>query len=231
MTRPSTDLASPANEADEADATVSFTEMQHGTAADYALLDRYERQHASELADRLLDVLARLREEDPSTLVIMISGHGTIDTAVDATRKGAYDFLQNATRARLDGADIDWVVAALLHDIGDELAPYNHAEYAAAVLRPYVREEVAWVVEHHGVFQSYYFAHHLGGDRNRRDQFADHPWFDLCVEFCARWDQNSFDPEFPIHGLDTFADDVRTVFARSAWSDEVIGAGPATLVE
>jgi two-component system, NtrC family, nitrogen regulation response regulator NtrX len=41
-----------------------------------------------------LDVLARLREEDPSTLVVMISGHGTIDTAVEATRKGAYDFLQ-----------------------------------------------------------------------------------------------------------------------------------------
>ena len=213
MTRPSTDLASPANEADEADATVSFTEMQHGTAADYALLDRYERQHASELADRLLDVLARL-------------GDGLAVYRISRLEHS----LQSATRARLDGADIDWVVAALLHDIGDELAPYNHAEYAAAVLRPYVREEVAWVVEHHGVFQSYYFAHHLGGDRNRRDQFADHPWFDLCVEFCARWDQNSFDPEFPIHGLDTFADDVRTVFARSAWSDEVIGAGPATLV-
>jgi len=41
-----------------------------------------------------LEVLERLREEDPNVLVVMVSGHGTIDTAVEATRKGAYDFLE-----------------------------------------------------------------------------------------------------------------------------------------
>ncbi len=41
-----------------------------------------------------LEVLERLREDDPGSLVIMISGHGSIDTAVEATRKGAYDFLE-----------------------------------------------------------------------------------------------------------------------------------------
>ena len=102
------------------------------------------------------------------------------------------------TRARRAGADIDWVVAALLHDVGDELTPYNHSEFAASILQPYVRAEVHWVIQHHGVFQSYYFAHHLGGDRNRRDEFRDHPWFDLCATFCAEWDQNSFDPDDPI---------------------------------
>ncbi|MBT4984051.1 MAG: HD domain-containing protein [Ilumatobacter sp.] len=192
---------------------VSFTEMQHGTADDYALLDGFERQHAAGLADRLLGVLERLDDS--------LGGYQI--TRLEHS-------LQSATRARLAGADIDWVVAALLHDIGDELAPYNHAEYAASVLRPYVREEVAWVIEQHGVFQSYYFAHHLGGDRNRRDEFADHPWFDLCAAFCAEWDQNSFDPNVSIHDLASFEADVRAVFARTAWDAEVTAAGPAELV-
>ena len=133
-------------------AVVSFTAMEDGTAADYALLDRFERAHAAGLGDRILATLARLDDS--------LGGYRV--TRLEHS-------LQTATRARRDGADIDWVVAALVHDIGDELAPYNHAEFAAAVIRPYVREEVAWVVEQHGVFQSWYFAHHLGGDRNRRD--------------------------------------------------------------
>jgi predicted HD phosphohydrolase len=192
---------------------VSFTEMQHGTAEDYALLDRFERQHAAGVADRLLGVLARL-------------GDGLAGYRISRLEHS----LQAATRARLDGADIDWVVAALLHDIGDELAPYNHAEYAAAILRPYVREEVAWVIEQHGLFQSYYFAHHLGGDRDRRDEFADHAWYALCADFCARWDQNSFDPAAPIHTLDSFVDEVHEVFARPAWDAAVTAAGPAVLI-
>jgi predicted HD phosphohydrolase len=193
--------------------TVSFTEMQHGTATDYALLDGFERQHAVGLAGRLLGVVDRLDDS--------LGGY-------QISRKE--HSLQSATRARRAGADIDWVVAALLHDIGDDLAPYNHAEYAAAVLRPYVREEISWVIEHHGVFQSYYFAHHLGGDRDRREEFRDHPWFDLCVEFCAEWDQNSFDPAGPIDDLASFADDVHTVFARPAWDASIVAAGSAKLV-
>ncbi|MFK8024736.1 MAG: HD domain-containing protein [Ilumatobacter sp.] len=192
---------------------VSFTAMEDGTAADYALLDRFEQEHASGLANRLLETLARLTE----------SMGGYQITRLEHS-------LQSATRARRDGADLDWVVAALLHDIGDELAPFNHSELAASILQPYVREEVHWVVLHHGVFQSYYFAHHLGGDRHARDRFADHRWADLCAQFCARWDQNSFDPGFPIDPLDSFADDLRTVFAREPWSPAVIAAGPMQLV-
>ncbi len=192
---------------------VSFTAMDDGTAADYRLLDRFEREHAAGLADRLLDTLARLADS--------LGGYKI--TRLEHS-------LQTASRARLDGADTDWVVAALLHDIGDELAPYNHAEIAAAVIRPYVREEVTWVVEQHGVFQSWYFAHHLGGDRNARDRFADHPWYALCRDFCARWDQPSFDPDFPIDDLGSFADEVRTVFARTAWDAAVLAPGPPVLV-
>jgi predicted HD phosphohydrolase len=193
--------------------TVSFTEMKDGTAQDYALLDVFERQHASALADRLLSTMTRLEDS--------LGGYQI--TRLEHS-------LQAATRARNDGADIDWVVATLLHDIGDELAPYNHAEFAAAILRPYVRAEVTWVIEQHGVFQSYYFAHHLGGDRHGRDVFAGHEWYSLCEDFCARWDQNSFDPASPIDGLDTFADAVREVFARPAWDADVIAPGPAVLV-
>jgi predicted HD phosphohydrolase len=194
-------------------ATVSFTSMEHGSAADYALLDGFERQHASQLGDRVLDTLGRLTDS--------LGGYQV--TRLEHS-------LQTATRARLDGADVDWVVAALVHDIGDELAPYNHSELAAAVVRPYVREEVTWVIQQHGIFQSYYFAHHLGGDRNGRDAFADHEWAPLCADFCARWDQNSFDPGFPIHTLDSFADEVREVFSRAAHDPSVVAAGQARLV-
>lgn len=192
---------------------VSFTEMKHGTADDYALLDGFERKAAAGLADRLIAELADLEESLEGYRVTRLQ-HS----------------LQSATRARLAGADTDWVVAALLHDIGDALAPYNHAEYAAAVVRPYVREEVSWVIEQHGVFQSYYYSHHLGGDRNGRDAFADHPWYQLCVDFCAQWDQNSFDPDGPIDSLESFVDELREVFARSPWDPAVIAPGPGKLV-
>ena len=212
MTTPATPAARDGSTVDEID-VVSFTAMADGTAADYALLDRFEREHAAGLGNRILDTLGRLTDS--------LGGYRI--TRLEHS-------LQAATRARSDGADVDWVVAALVHDIGDELAPYNHAEFAAAILRPYVREEVTWVVEQHGVFQSWYFAHHLGGDRNRRDEFADHPWADLCAEFCARWDQSSFDPDHPIDPLETFADDVREVFSRPAHDPRVTAPGPARLV-
>lgn len=184
---------------------VGFTAMADGTAADYDLLDRYERVHAAGLADRILASLDALRDS--------LGGYRI--TRLEHS-------LQAATRARLDGADVDWVVAALVHDIGDDLAPFNHSELAAAVLAPYVRAEVHWVVLHHGVFQSYYYAHHLGGDRHARDRHRDHEWASLCEEFCERWDQASFDPDYPTLPLDAFRDDVHEVFGRVAWDPAVI---------
>ena len=113
-----------------------------------------------------------------------------------------------------DGADEEMTLAALLHDIGDELAPYNHSEMAAAILRPYVRAEVTWIVEHHGLFQNYYYVHHFGGDRNARERLRDHRWYEACVHFCAAWDQCSFDPDYPSEGLQFFAPLVQRIFAR-----------------
>ena len=111
------------------------------------------------------------------------------------------------------------MIAALLHDIGDELAPHTHGEMTAAVLRPYIAPEICWVVKHHGLFQMYYYAHLTGGDRNARDRYRDHPWFDACAEFCERYDQNCFDPDFDTLPVETFEPMVRRVFAEPRYLD------------
>jgi predicted HD phosphohydrolase len=176
---------------------VSFRQMQHGTREDYLLLEEAAREYAAGLADRVLTALGGLDH----------SFEGYPVTRLEHSR-------QAATRALRDGADEEMVVAALLHDIGDELAPYNHAEVAAAILRPYVRAEVTWIVAQHGLFQNYYYVHHFGGDRNARDRLRDHPWYGACVHFCAAWDQCSFDPDYPSEPLQVFEPIVRRIFAR-----------------
>ena len=178
--------------------TVSFRHMQDGTREDYLLLDESERAYATGLAERVLEQLRRL-------------DHSLMGYPLSRLQHS----LQAATRAMQDGADDEMVLAALLHDIGDELAPYNHAEYAASILRPYVRPEVTWIVEQHGLFQNYYYVHHFGGDRNARERFRDHPWYEACVHFCAAWDQCSFDPNYRSEALDAFEPLVRQIFARS----------------
>ena len=134
--------------------------------------------------------------------------------------------LQVATRAAEDDADDELVAAALIHDIGDELAPYNHAEVAAGILRPYVRPEVAWIVQQHGLFQTYYYVHHLGGDRYARDRLKDHRWYEACVNFCARWDQPSFDPDYPTRSLESFEPLVRRNISREAHDPRYVGSEP-----
>lgn len=177
--------------------TVSFRHMAEGTPADYQLLDDYARHYAAGLPDRLLVALQRL------------------GTSLDGYRVSRLTHsLQTATRAEAAGADDELVVGALLHDIGDDLAPYNHAAFAAAILRPYVRDEVTWVIAQHGLFQTYYYAHHLGGDRHRRDKFEDHPWYSACVRFCE-WDQASFDPDYPTQSLEHFEPLVRRMFLKT----------------
>ena len=181
--------------------TVSFTSMAAGTREDYELLERLEAQFASSTADRVLEQLKGLAGS--------LAGY-----KVDRLEHS----LQSATRAYRDGADEEMVVAALLHDIGDLLAPHNHSEMAAAVLRPYVSERTYWIVRQHGLFQSYYYAHHMGGDRNARDRYIDHPWYQDAVDFCHRWDQSSFDPEYDSLQLEFFEPMVRRVFAREPFS-------------
>ena len=119
--------------------------------------------------------------------------------------------LQSATRAESDGADEETVVCALLHDLGDVIAPDNHSEVIASILRPYISEKNHWVLKHHGLFQGYYYFHHIGGDRNARERYKDHPFYQDCVDFCEKWDQTSFDPDYPTLPLEYFEPMVRKV--------------------
>jgi len=180
-------------------ATVSFTRMDQGTVEDYALITRLEEEHrqAHLLADNVLGLLQALKGP-------------TFGFQVDRYEHS----LQTATRALRDEADEETVVAALLHDIGDDYAPDNHSEFAAAVLHPYVSERTWWVVKHHGLFQGYYFYHYLGRDRDAREQYRDHPHFQACADFCERWDQVAFDPTYDTEPLETFEPMVRRLFAR-----------------
>jgi len=119
--------------------------------------------------------------------------------------------LQCATRAYRDNRSNEYVVCALVHDIGDVLAPYDHAALAATVLRPFVSERLHWIVAHHALFQGFYFFHHLGHDRFSRERHRQHPWYDDAVEFTERFDQCSFDPGYSCHPLEFFEPAVRQV--------------------
>ena len=191
------------------DEHVNFVNMKDGTREEYELLARLEKPYLALTADRVLEELKRAGEATLEGYKITRLQHG----------------LQSGTRALRDGADLDWVVGALLHDMGDGLAPQNHDKMSAEVIRPFVRWDVAWTVEHHGIFQMLYYGHHYGWDRNARDQFKDHPVFDNCAEFCERWDQSSFDPDYPTETLDMFEPMVREVFGRKAYSPEIIREG------
>jgi predicted HD phosphohydrolase len=119
--------------------------------------------------------------------------------------------LQTATRAHRAGRDEEYVVCALLHDIGDILLPASHAELGAAILKPYISERNHWMLEHHAIFQGYYFFHHIGLDRDMREQFRGHPDFEYTAQFCHLYDQNSFDPAYDTMPLDAFVPMMRRV--------------------
>ena len=187
---------------------VKFTQMKDGDKEDYDFLTAHETEYTKGTADRLLKALVDLDES--------LSGY-------QVTRLG--HSVQSATRAWRDGADDDWVVSALLHDIGDIYAPYNHDEYAATILRPFVREQCSWVVEKHGDFQMIYYGHHVGGNPHKRDAYKGHPYFDDCAAFCERWDQASFDPSYDSKPIEFFTDMVRSVFARTPFDPKVISKG------
>jgi predicted HD phosphohydrolase len=185
---------------------VSFHRMQDGSREDYALLDRAERSYVQALPERLLEALRKLDHT--------LQGY-------PVTRLG--HSLQTATRALRDGADDELIVAALIHDVGDDLSPYNHSEIAAAIIRPYVRSEVTWIVEQHGLFQTYYYAHHYDRDRHAREKFRGHRWYQACKDFCANWDQCSFDPGYPSEPLAAFEPRLREIFSRPAHDPRYVG--------
>ncbi len=172
----------------------SFQQMKNSTAEDWAIIGSHHAELCNGLPDR---TLAHLR--------LLDGDYGGF--AVDRLTHS----LQTATLAAKDGRDDEYVVAALLHDIGDTLAPNNHPEIGAAILKPFVSPRIHWIVEHHGIFQGYYFWHHIGMDRNTRDKFSDHQWYDDCAEFCELYDQAAFEPAGETMPLEEFEPMVRRI--------------------
>jgi predicted HD phosphohydrolase len=179
------------------DAPESFRQMRDGTAEHWRVIAAHALDYNKALADRVLAHL-RLLADDMGGYAVTRLEH----------------CLQTASRAQRDGRDAEYVVCALLHDVGDTLGCYNHADIATAILRPFVSEQNLWMVEQHGIFQGYYFFEHLGLDRDMRERFRAHPWFDVTAEFCEKYDQCSFDPDYESLPLSFFEPLVRQVLAR-----------------
>lgn len=181
--------------------TVGFIRMADGTYEDYQLLEREYQVLVDKFPDEAMAMLRRL-------------GGDRLGYKIDRYQHS----LQSATRAFRDGADEETVVCALFHDVGDILAPYNHADLAAAMLQPYVSDKNHWIIKHHGIFQGYYYFHHTGGDRDARERYRGHPWFEACAAFCENWDQNSFDPDYDTMPLEAFEPMVRRILGRKAFA-------------
>jgi predicted HD phosphohydrolase len=171
-----------------------FTDMTASDQEDWTRIAGHFFPFVSKLPDRILDHL-RLLAGDHGGFVVDRLTHS----------------LQTATRAHADGRDEEYVVCALLHDIGDGLCSFNHADLAAAILKPFVSPENHWMVENHDVFQGYYFFHFIGRDRNARDRFAGHPFYARTAEFCARYDAPAFDPGYETLPLEAFEPALRRV--------------------
>lgn len=186
---------------------VPWTRMEDGTRADYEMLGALYAEHSQdELVGNLISLLDVMRGPK-------------LGYQIDRYEHS----LQSASRALRADERLDLVMGALLHDIGDSIAPANHSALAASILKPYVDDETHWVVQHHGLFQGYYFFHHMGGDRDGRDVFVDHPFFDSCVAFCTNYDQNSFDPDYDTLPIAEFVPLMHELFSRTS---KVPGVAP-----
>lgn len=173
-----------------------FRRMDEGTDADFAVLARVHEENIRKLPDLLLGLLADL----------------SADEAYPVDRLD--HSLQAATRALRDGRDEEYVVCALLHDVGESLGPFNHGDVIAAILEPFISEANLWMLRHHQVFQTYFYASHLGIDPNGRDAYRDSPHFERTAEFCALYDEVSFDPDYPSEPMSTFEPMVRRVLSK-----------------
>ena len=173
-----------------------FTSMTVSTQEEWMAIGQINGPYNRQMPDRMLAHLRMLGEDEGGFAVNRLE-HS----------------LQTATRAFKDGRDEEYVVCALIHDIGDVLSPSNHAEMGAMVLKPYISEQNHWMMDKHGIFQGYYFFHHLGLDRDMRDQFRGHPHFEYCAQFCHLYDQNSFDPNYQSMSVEDFEPMLRRVLA------------------
>ena len=176
---------------------VKFTAMADGDRQDYDLLCNSFEEYVLDLPKRILTSLTALK------------------SAYEGYQISRYEHsLQTATRAYRNDENEEMIVAALIHDLGGDLAPYNHAAMAAAILKPYVSEQICWIVEHHDLFVKYYWGHYRGLDRHAREKYREHPYYQATVDFCHHYDQNSFDPDYDTLPLEFFEPMVHRVFAQ-----------------
>ena len=172
---------------DHHETRASFTKFEDSTQEEWAEIIRQLPITQAMAGQNVIDQL-RLLERDHGGFPVSRLEHS----------------LQTATRAEEDGRDEEYVLCALIHDIGDTLAPYNHPSIASGLLKPFVSEANHWMVEHHGIFQGYYFWHFLGADRNARDAYRDSPYYDYTEEFCAKYDQTAFDADYKSNPLEHY---------------------------
>jgi predicted HD phosphohydrolase len=175
----------------------AFHAMTQGTVADWQAIGAAAKPFNDAHGDRLIQALRDL-EHDAGGFAVSRLEHS----------------LQTATRAMRDGRDEEYVVCALMHDVGDLMGPANHAEVGAVIMKPYVSEANHWMLDKHGVFQGYYFFHHIGLDRDMREQFRGHPHFEHCAQFCHLYDQSSFEPDYDTAPLEVFEPMLRRVIAK-----------------
>ena len=174
-----------------------FLRMQDSTQADWQTIGGEFMQFASQLPARVIQHLQILQGD---------YGGFPVDRYTHS--------LQTATRALRDGRDEEYVVCALLHDIGDTLGSFNHPDIAAAILKPFVSDENHWMVQNHGIFQGHYFFHHIGLDRNLRDNFKAHPSYERTAEFCELYDNPAFDPKAETLPIEEFTPMLRRLMAQ-----------------
>ncbi len=175
----------------------NFKAMAESSAADWRLIVSEQRPFIGKLPDRIL-----------AHMTLLAGDYGGFP--VDRLQH----CLQTAERAAEAGEDEEYVVCALLHDIGDTLGSLNHADVGAAILQPFVSEENHWMIKHHAIFQGYNFFHHLGMDRNMRDRFRDSPNYERTAHFIERYDNPAFDDDAPELSLSLFEPMVRRVFSQ-----------------
>jgi len=176
----------------------TFRSFEESTAEDWAIIAPQLDVTQSFVPERVLALMRALKTE-----------HGGFP--VDRLEHS----LQTATRAERDGRDEEYVLCALIHDVGDALSPFNHPAIAAGILKPFVSEANHWMVDNHGIFQGYYFWHHIGLDRHTRERFRGGPYFEYTEEFCAKYDQTAFDPDYRSEPLEHFEPLIRARLVTS----------------
>jgi predicted HD phosphohydrolase len=177
-----------------------FKRMDEGTKEDFELLAQVHANSLRALPDLLMNMLQTLKSD-----------------AIYPIDRLSHS-LQSATRALKDNKDEEFIVCCLLHDFGESLGPFNHGEIAASILHPFISEGNRWMLAHHGIFQTYYFGDKLGIDPNRRDQFKTSPFYEQTVEFCAKYDEVAFDPEYRSEPMSTFEPMLRHLLGSKTWS-------------